>query len=54
MEVQDRDGHWYLLRVRPYRTSENKIDGLVVALVDIDQLRKTSRNFDRLAILRGL
>ena len=42
-EVQDRDGRWYLMRVRPYRTSENKIDGLVVALVDIDQLRRSQQ-----------
>ncbi len=38
-EVQDADGRWYLLRIRPYRTSDNKIEGLVVVLVDIDQLR---------------
>ncbi len=43
LEVQDREGHWYLLRVRPYRTTENKIEGLVVVLVDIDQLRRTQQ-----------
>jgi len=37
-EIQDRDGHWYLLRIRPYRTLENKIDGAVILLVDIDEL----------------
>ena len=26
-EVQDLDGHWYSLRVRPYITLDNKIDG---------------------------
>jgi two-component system CheB/CheR fusion protein len=41
IEVQDREGNWFLLRIRPYRTSENKIDGLVVLLVDIDQLRSS-------------
>jgi len=35
-EVQDRQGRWYALRVRPYRTVENKIDGAVLALFDID------------------
>jgi two-component system, chemotaxis family, CheB/CheR fusion protein len=40
LEVQDRDGRWHLLRVRPYRTSENKIEGVVLLLVDIDQLRR--------------
>src|SRR5882724_7870234 len=40
-EVQTRDGHWYLLRVRPYRTTENKIDGAVIKLLDIDELKHT-------------
>jgi two-component system, chemotaxis family, CheB/CheR fusion protein len=44
LEVQDRDGRWHLLRVRPYRTSENKIEGLVLVLVDIDQLRRSQQS----------
>ena len=40
-EVQDRDGHWYLLRIRPYRTTENKIDGAVIKLLDIDPLKRS-------------
>jgi two-component system, chemotaxis family, CheB/CheR fusion protein len=43
LEVQDREGRWHLLRVRPYRTLENKIEGLVVVLVDIDQLRRSQQ-----------
>jgi two-component system, chemotaxis family, CheB/CheR fusion protein len=39
-EVQDRDGRWYSLRVRPYRTMDNKIDGAVVMLVDIGDLKR--------------
>jgi two-component system CheB/CheR fusion protein len=35
-EVRDREGRWYALRVRPYRSAENKIDGAVLALFDID------------------
>jgi len=35
-EVQDRQGHWYALRIRPYRSVENRIDGAVLALFDID------------------
>ena len=38
-EAQDRLGHWYSLRIRPYRTSENLIDGAVLTLVDIDALK---------------
>ena len=40
IEVRDRKGRWQLLRIRPYRTAENKIDGLVLVLVDIDQIRR--------------
>jgi two-component system CheB/CheR fusion protein len=38
--VQDQQECWHLMRVRPYRTAENKIDGLVLVLVDIDQIRR--------------
>jgi two-component system CheB/CheR fusion protein len=34
--VTDKQGRQYSLRVRPYRTSDNKIDGAVITLVDID------------------
>ena len=38
-EVQDRSGHWYDLRIRPYRTLDHKIDGAMVILIDIDALK---------------
>ena len=38
VEVQDRRGRWFRLQVRPYKTSDGKIDGAVLALVDIDAL----------------
>lgn len=44
VEVQDREGRWHLLRVRPYRTADNKIEGLVVVLLDIDQLRSSQQH----------
>ena len=42
-EVQDSEGHWYLLRVRPYRTVDNRIDGAVLVLVDIDNLKRVEQ-----------
>jgi len=39
LEVQDTRGHWYLMRIRPYKTIENKIDGAVVMLIDIETLK---------------
>jgi PAS domain S-box-containing protein len=43
VETQDGAGRWHSLRVRPYKTLENKIEGAVVTLVDIDALKKTER-----------
>ena len=39
-EVQTRDGRWYSLRMRPYKTAENKIDGVLMALMDIDVMKR--------------
>jgi two-component system CheB/CheR fusion protein len=38
-DVQDKAGHRYSLRIRPYVTMENKIDGASIMLLDIDALR---------------
>lgn len=40
-EVEDSDQRWHLLRIRPYRTRENSIDGAVITLLDIDELKKS-------------
>jgi two-component system CheB/CheR fusion protein len=39
-EVRDKAGRWYSLRVRPYLTLDNKVDGAVMVLVDIDALKR--------------
>ena len=39
-EVQDRQGCWYSLRIRPYKTRDNRIDGAVMVLLDIDALKR--------------
>jgi len=39
-DVRDKRGRWYSLRLRPYMTHENKIDGIVVLLVDIDGIKR--------------
>jgi len=38
-EVHDRNGRWYALRVHPYRTQDNRIDGAVAVFVDIDEAK---------------
>jgi two-component system CheB/CheR fusion protein len=39
-EVRAKDGRWYSLRIRPYRTGENKIDGATIMFLDIDALKR--------------
>jgi len=40
LEVQTRAGEWYLLRIRPYRTLENVIEGAVITLTEISAMKK--------------
>ncbi len=42
-EVQDRAGHWYSLRIQPYKTAEDRIDGAVLVFVDIHSLKDVER-----------
>jgi PAS domain-containing protein len=40
LELQDPQGHWYSMRIRPYRTESMKVGGAVLLLVDIDNLKR--------------
>ncbi len=40
LELQDREGCWYSLRIRAYRTADNQVDGAVLSFIDIDGLRR--------------
>ena len=44
-EVKDDQDKWYSLQVRPYRTIDNRIDGAVLALQDIDVLKRSEQAF---------
>jgi len=37
---------WCLLRIRPYRTADNRIEGAVLTLIDIDQIRRAQIKAD--------
>jgi two-component system CheB/CheR fusion protein len=40
LEVSDPDGRTYSLRIRPYRTDENRIDGVVMVFIDVDPVMR--------------
>ena len=41
IEIQDKNGAWFSLRIRPYRTEDNKIDGAVMVFYDVDRLKRS-------------
>jgi two-component system, chemotaxis family, CheB/CheR fusion protein len=41
LEVQTTSGQWYMLTIRPYRTTENQIDGIVLVLHDIHAFKRS-------------
>jgi two-component system CheB/CheR fusion protein len=39
-EIRGRNGRWFDVRLRPYRTVDNKIDGVVITFVDVTERRQ--------------
>ncbi len=36
-EVRSRGGRWYDMRIRPYRTMDDTIDGVVITFIDMPE-----------------
>jgi len=34
-QVRGREGHWFTVRILPYRTQDNRIDGVVITFLDV-------------------
>ena len=57
LEVQTNSGEWYLLRIRPYRTLENVIEGAVITFTEISVMKaaqfalRDSETLRRLAVV---
>jgi len=47
LEVQNKSGHWFLVKIQPYRTEHENSRGIVLSLIDI-----TERKSAELALLR--
>jgi two-component system CheB/CheR fusion protein len=41
IEIQDHQGVWWSLSIRPYRTAEHRIEGAVLAFVDTNSLKRS-------------
>ncbi|MEW5802215.1 MAG: CheR family methyltransferase [bacterium] len=40
-QEQTENGNWFSIRIRPYRTMDNVIDGVVLSFVDITEMKKS-------------
>ena len=54
-EVQSRNGQWYILKITPYITHANTVDGVVITLVDITERKQIEDSLkEREAQLRSM
>jgi two-component system CheB/CheR fusion protein len=54
IEVQTKKGVWYLLRIRPYRTTEDIIKGAVITFTDINEIKRAEDIMKEAKSLRRL
>ncbi|HET8645515.1 MAG TPA: ATP-binding protein, partial [Vicinamibacteria bacterium] len=46
-EIKDRQGRAYKLRISPYKTQQDRVEGAVLALVDVDALKRSAERVQR-------
>ncbi|MFT5286445.1 MAG: two-component system CheB/CheR fusion protein [Planctomycetota bacterium] len=51
VQVQTNEGKWYTMRIQPYRTLENVIEGAVISFVDVTEMVRTQGELTRTAAL---
>ena len=42
-EIEAADGAWYIRRILPYRTQDNRIEGVVITFADISEIKAAER-----------
>ena len=47
VEVQTTEGIWYAMRIHPYRTLSNVIEGAVITFVDITEIRRLAASLQK-------
>ncbi len=43
-EIRDREGRWYSMRLRPYRTADNRVAGVLIIFIDVHALKTTQQS----------
>jgi PAS domain S-box-containing protein len=47
-EVTTNNGDWYMVRQRPYRTADNRIDGVIITFIEITELKQAQESLREL------
>ncbi len=42
-DIKDKNGVWYLMRILPYRTSDNAVEGIIVTFVNISGIKESQQ-----------
>jgi two-component system CheB/CheR fusion protein len=45
-QIPAKDGRWFSIRIMPYRTNDDRIDGLVITFINISDLKQLEVNLD--------
>jgi two-component system CheB/CheR fusion protein len=48
-EIKAKNNLWYLLRIIPFRTADNAIDGIIVTFVDITSLKESEKEREQIS-----
>ena len=46
-EIQTAEGQWFSMRLLPYRTLENVIEGVVITFVDVNKIKKAEEDLKK-------
>lgn len=49
IEVRTKEKKWFLVRIVPYRTMENVIEGVVITFMDINQVKQSEEELTKLS-----
>ncbi|MCC5931317.1 MAG: PAS domain-containing protein [Cyclobacteriaceae bacterium] len=45
-QIPGKDGRWFSIRIMPYRTFDDRIDGLVITFINITELKKMEEKWE--------
>jgi two-component system, chemotaxis family, CheB/CheR fusion protein len=46
-EIRIEDGKWFVMRIRPYRSTDNRIDGVVITFIDLTDQKQREEDLRR-------